>query len=419
MANLTVTRTYVGTIQNSRQVRDGLDSLGDAASKIWNVARWTTDRIWTQTGEIPDAGQLKSYMKNQDCWKDLNAQSSQKVIEELSDAFQSWFDVRHKDETMNPPGYRKDGDERPRSTVTFKEDGFNHDAEHDQVRLSKGTNLKDGRSDFILCEYETRPDVDLSEVSTVQNVRTVWTGEKWELHFVCKDEVEVGIQEQTLRGKAGIDLGITNIATVAFPDEYVLYPGNMVKQDKHYFTQEEYATEGENEPSKASEWARKKLTNRETHFYHALTAAIIAECVERGVGTLAVSWPEDIREDDWGKTGNKKLHSWAFDRIYQYLDYKGEEHGIKVLKENEWNTSKTCSACGDQTDGNRVERGLYVCSSCDLVGNADCNGAENMRQKITPSPHGEDRSNGCVAQPSVHLFDRESGTFQSREQAVS
>jgi len=32
---------------------------------------------------------------------------------------------------------------------------------------------------------------------------------------------------------AGIDLGITNIATVAFPDKYVLYPGNPLKEDKH------------------------------------------------------------------------------------------------------------------------------------------------------------------------------------------
>jgi len=36
---ITVTRTYVGSIQNHRQVCDGLDSLGDSASKIWNVIR--------------------------------------------------------------------------------------------------------------------------------------------------------------------------------------------------------------------------------------------------------------------------------------------------------------------------------------------------------------------------------------------
>jgi len=102
-----VTRTYVGDIQNHQQVQSDLDSLGDATSKIWNVARWTADRVWEATDEIPDEGTLKAYMKTRDCWKDLNAFSSQKVIEELSDAFQSWFDVRQKDETANPPGYRK------------------------------------------------------------------------------------------------------------------------------------------------------------------------------------------------------------------------------------------------------------------------------------------------------------------------
>jgi len=64
-----VTRTYVGSIQNHGQVCGGLDSLGDSASKIWNVARWTADRIWDATGKVPDEGTLKSYMKNQSCWK--------------------------------------------------------------------------------------------------------------------------------------------------------------------------------------------------------------------------------------------------------------------------------------------------------------------------------------------------------------
>jgi len=123
-------------------VRDNLDTLGDAAAKLWNVARWTANRVWDAIGEIPDVGPLKAYMKTKDCWKNLNSQSSQKFIEELSDAFQSWPDLRHTDETANPPGYRKEYRTRPRSTVTFKEDGFKHDPNHHQVRLSKGENLK-------------------------------------------------------------------------------------------------------------------------------------------------------------------------------------------------------------------------------------------------------------------------------------
>jgi len=115
-------------------------------------------------------------------------------------------------------------------------------------------------SDFLLCEYQTRPDVDLSEVNSVQNVRAVWNGDEWELHFVCK--VKLKTNDSTGNEVAGIDLGITNIATVAFPDEYVLYPGNSIKQDKHYFKRSEYDTEGKT----------AHLTSRRGHVENLLTA---------------------------------------------------------------------------------------------------------------------------------------------------
>lgn len=41
---------------------------------------------------------------------------------------------------------------------------------------------------------------------------------------------------------------------------------------------------------------------------------------------------------------------------------------------------------GQVRDANRVERGLYVCESCETVMNADVNGAVNVRRKITQSP---------------------------------
>lgn len=291
----------------------------------------------------------------------------------------------------------------PNSTVIFKDNGFKHDPKHNQVRLSKGENLEDGWGDFILCEYDTRNDVDLRSVDTVQNVRAVWNGDESELHFVYKETIEA--PESPGDGVAGVDLGVSNIAAVAYPGEYVLYPGNVIKEDNHYFQQKEYDTEGKNGPSKQAQRLRQMRIRRETHFYHTLSKTIIEECVERGVGTLVVGWPEAIRSEDLAKTANKWLHTWAFDRLYQYLNYKGEERGVEVLKENEWNTSKTCCGCGDTTDDNRVERGLYVCDSCGLVANADCNGAENIRQKITLNPS-HDRSNGCLTQPSVYLFNR-------------
>ena len=57
--------------------------------------------------------------------------------------------------------------------MTWKQKGIKHDDKHGQVRLSKGWNLKDGGSDFILAEYETRPD------GQVENIRqAVWSGDE-------------------------------------------------------------------------------------------------------------------------------------------------------------------------------------------------------------------------------------------------
>jgi len=413
--NLVTTRTITAALTNDREgVVCDLDSLARSGSKIWNVARWTAGRIWDATGKIPEEGPLKSYMTNQPCWKDLNSQSSQAIVEELAGAFQSWFNKDDPD--ANPPGYRKDGDERPRSTITFKEDGFKLDTKHQQVRLSKGKNLKDGWSDFVLCEYDTGPDADLTAVEDVQQVRIVWTGDHWELHFVCKVAINAA---DTSGGKmAGVDLGICNTAAVSVGDETVLYPGNALKEDAHYFRQEEYNTEGESGPSTHAEWARQKKSRRQTHYLHALSKDIVDQCADRGVETIAVGHPKDIRADeDWGRHGNKRLHDWAFDTLIQHIEYKAEERGIEVERVDEYElaTSITCCACGTKADSNRVERGLYVCENCGLVANSDLNAAENMRATVTPNPE-MDRSNGCLAQPSVRLFDKSTGQIAPQEQ---
>jgi putative transposase len=412
MANR-ATRTYVASIRNHQQVRDDLDSLGFAASKLWNVARWTCDRIWSETGAIPDDSTLKAYLKRHERYADLNAQSSQAILEELAEAFESWYAHRENgNEDANPPGYRKQGDDHPRSTVTFKEDGLKHDPDHNRIRLSKGANLKDSWSDFVLCEYATDPDVD---VQNVQQVRAVWTGDEWELHIVCR--VETGDPEPPGDRVAGIDLGICNFAAVAVGDQALLYPGGALKEDDYYF-QKERAKCDDGDSHKAQRLDRKRRGRRD-HFLHAVSKDVVAECAARHVGTIAVGDLSGIREGtDWGDHGNLDLHGWAFDRFISMLEYKAAERGISVERVDECDTSKSCTSCGTTDDSQRVERGLYVCEACGLVANADVNGAENIRQKVLPNLtcDGGDRDNGWMAQPAVRLFDKSTGRVRPQEQ---
>ncbi len=402
-------------------MRDDLDSLGFAASKLWNVGRWTAQRVWDACGQIPGANALMAYLKNHERYADLHSQSSQRVLQELGEAFTSWYGKRgNGDENANPPGYRKHNDNHPRSTVTFKTAGFKHDAVNGRVRLSKGENLKEGRGDFVLCEYDVIGPVDRT-VENVQQVRAVYEHGVWRLHFVCR--VEVNVADPPGDGVAGIDLGICNLATVSYGDEAVLYPGGALKEDEYYFAKKRAETD--DSTSREAKRLDRKRTARRTHFLHTLSKDIVAECVKRGVGTIVVGDLGGIREEEngdarnWGSHGNLDLHEWAFDRFTTMLSYKAEAKGIEVITESECATSKTCSACGRSDKRQRVERGLYVCE-CGFVGNADCNGAENIRRKVLPNLacDGGDRDNGWLAQPAVRLFDRSEGRFAPREQVT-
>lgn len=98
-------------------------------------------------------------------------------------------------------------------------------------------------------------------------------------------------------------------------DDVVVYPGDRLREDKHYFQREEYQTEGENGPSNRAKWAREKLARRKDHFLHDLTKDIVERCVSHSVGTLVIGDPSGVDESDWGRHGNKRLDDWTTGRL--------------------------------------------------------------------------------------------------------
>ncbi|WP_077152445.1 RNA-guided endonuclease InsQ/TnpB family protein [Halorubrum tropicale] len=432
---LEIHRTHRATIRNHSQVAESLDRHGWSASKLWNVANYYARNVWDETGEIPDHGRLKDELKTHTNYKGLHSQSSQRVLEELAEAFTSWHES--DDDRDNPPGYRKQNyydsqgrrvhEEHPRSTVTWKQNGIRHDPENNRVRLSKGANHKEHPKawEYILVEYETPPGVT---VENLQQVRAVYDRQKgrWELHLVCTEEVET--PDSPGEETAGVDLGICNVATVTYSTEEAdLYPGNRLKQDGYYFPKE--IAKCDDSGGDRATRLHHKWSERRTHFFHSLAKHIVDRCVEKKVGQINVGDLEGVRDNkngdakNWGKHGNLDLHGWAFNRFISILEYKAKVEGIEVIEVSERDTSKTCCVCGRKDESQRVHRGLYVCDRCDAAFNADVNGAENIRLDINQSNSessaslDEDRSTGWLAQPSVYLHDLSSG-FQPQAQVV-
>ncbi len=432
---LEVHRTHRATIRNHSQVAESLDRHGWSASKLWNVANYYARSVWNDTGEIPDHGRLKDELKTHTNYNGLHSQSSQRVLEELAEAFSSWY--KSDDDRDNPPGYRKQNyydsqgrrvhEEHPRSTVTWKQNGIKHDTENNRVRLSKGANHKEHPKawEYILVEYETQPGVT---VENLQQVRAVYDRQKgrWELHLVCTEEVET--PDSPGEETAGVDLGICNFVAVAYnTEEADLYPGNRLKQDGYYFPKE--IAKCDDSGGDRATRLHHTWSERRTHFFHSLAKHIVERCVEQEVGQINVGDLEGVRDDkngdakNWGRHGNLDLHGWAFNRFTSILEYKAKVEGIEVFEVSESDTSKTCCVCRRDDESQRVERGLYVCDECDAAFNADVNGAENIRLDMNESNSESsassdgDRSTGWLAQPEVYLHDLSSG-FQPQDQVV-
>ena len=113
-----------------------LGLLGFSATKLWNTAVWHTRNVWMATGKILTYPELDIALKQEHplWYRRLHSQSSQAILEELRQSYQSWFALRKKgDRKANPPGFRRKAD---LSTVTFKQRAVTWNERTSTVRLS-------------------------------------------------------------------------------------------------------------------------------------------------------------------------------------------------------------------------------------------------------------------------------------------
>jgi len=77
----------------------------------------------------------------------------------------------------------------------------------------------------------------------------------------------------------------------------------------------------------------------------------------------------------------RKFHEWAFNRLFEYVEYKAEARGISVEQVNPQYASQRCSTCGFTVDTNR-DGESFVCQSCGYQNHADYNAAKNIGLKL-------------------------------------
>jgi IS605 OrfB family transposase len=106
---------------------------------------------------------------------------------------------------------------------------------------------------------------------------------------------------------------------------------------------------------------------------HRISSELVAEARNHDCSMIAFEDLNGIRE----RTGASWGHKWAFNRLYEYAEYKAAEYGINVEQVNPKNTSRRCSTCGFTHPDNRDGEG-FECQKCGYENHADYNAAKNI-----------------------------------------
>jgi IS605 OrfB family transposase len=197
----------------------------------------------------------------------------------------------------------------------------------------------------------------------------------WMLHIHCKTEVESDTLEQgtTENGTVlGVDLGVNNLAVAS--------TGTFWTGDEFDHWRREYEQRRGDLQEHGTRWAHenmqavgRKEENRFKITLHHLSNELVEEARDHDCTVIAFEDLTDIRE----RTGASWGHKWAFNRLYEYVQYKAAEYGIEVAQVDPENTSRRCSQCGFTHPDNR-KRDLFECLKCCYENHADYNAAKNI-----------------------------------------
>lgn len=170
----------------------------------------------------------------------------------------------------------------------------------------------------------------------------------------------------------GIDRGIINIA-VSSNNKF--YKGDKVQRvcNKYNYLRGKLQSYG----SKSSKRHLRKLSKKENRFRrdvnHCISKEIVNLLPENSIIVL-----EDLkyirqRTKSWSKELNRKLNSWTFSQLENFLTYKAQAKNILVERVSAYYTSQKCSSCGFTHKDNRLNQPTFKCQKCNFQLNADLN----------------------------------------------
>lgn len=365
-------RTNVVKLVVDKETHEKLRKLGIVTAKCWNEVNWLRMQQFKK-GERVDFAETEKEVYEK--YKRVLKVNAQQVARKNAEDWRSFFSlIEEKKEGRlpkwfkpRPPGYWRDESGKYKLIIVVRNDRYEVDENEGVIHLK----------DFNL---------------TLRfKGKLKWHGKQGRLEVIYNDarrgwyahipvEVE-NVAEAKGSLRAGVDLGIVNLAAVYVEDGtwYIFKSGGVLSQYECY---SEEISKVQKVLARHRQRTSRKLRllydKRRRFLRHALNSMvrkIMEELKEKGAGEVVVGYPKDITRNHSNKF---TMNFWNYGYTIRRFKEVGEELGIRVIDVAEPNTSKSCSLCGEAHESGRVKRGLFKCPRMGKVINADLNGAVSV-----------------------------------------
>jgi len=191
------------------------------------------------------------------------------------------------------------------------------------------------------------------------------------LHVIFRTESPKSSGNKVL----GIDRGIVNIAVCS---NNTFFNGKHIKnvRGKYAYLRKKLQSTG----TKSAKRLLRKISRKENGFVTDTNHCISKTIVNMPYDIFALEDLTSIRvQNRKGKDFNRKLNSWAFYQLAQFIEYKAEALSKSVIYVDPRFSSQKCSKCGDIRKSNR-KGSSYHCKACGFETHADRNASINIAQ---------------------------------------
>jgi putative transposase len=351
------------------------------SKNLYNEGNYQIRQEFFNNGKWIHYNSLYHSIKSSENYKQLPAQTAQQVLKILDRSWTSFFKAikvwgKDKEKFLGRPKLPKYKPKNGEFLLVFT---------NQQVKL-KEKFLNFPRK--VGLEVKTR----LPDSTDIREVRINPKGVGYVLEIVYNKKINPKPLNKTK--VLAIDLGVRNLITAVNNNgiKPFIVKGGVIKSINQYFNKEKAIIQSTYDhqgikTGKAMQTLINKRNKKISDYFHKTSRKIIEYCVFNDNGTVVTGYNPDWKQScRLGKKNTQNFVTIPYYKLIQQLEYKAEEQGITLIKQEENHSSK-CSFLDNEPIkhhnryvGTRISRGLFKSKEGTII-NADVNGAYNILKK--------------------------------------